>query len=373
MAVALNRSATLARLDRATQSYHADADAPWLALLAPNVHDRAYINQLAVTYGFEAPLESALAYTDGLADVIALRTRFRAGLIAQDLLSMGVAPAKLSCLPHASITPFTEIAEAFGWMYVVERATHLHDEVRRSVARRLPHAARATSFLCAAGSAATVRWQTFGSALDRVARTPVMTTRIVDAATEAFRYWVEWVEWTQHRFVAKNCDEHLAYAWHGELPLSGQASPTRYASIVTTPSLFAPDAELAGTRLLVVDDEPDVLELLQELLAMFGATVVVAASADDAFKRIEQNAPDVLISDVQMPGGSGLDLVRRLRALPPTQGGRIPAIALSGVSHAAETREAGFDLLVAKPVRVQVLVDTIRSFVLKADTTGLLR
>jgi CheY-like chemotaxis protein len=135
---------------------------------------------------------------------------------------------------------------------------------------------------------------------------------------------------------------------------------------VTAPStLFAPDAELAGTHLLVVDDERDVLELLQELLAMFGATVAVAGSADDAFSRIEQHVPDVLISDIQMPGGSGLELMRRVRELPPERGGCVPAIALSGASQSGQTRDAGFDVLVTKPVRVQVLVDTIRSFLHK--------
>ncbi|HEY3807043.1 MAG TPA: response regulator [Kofleriaceae bacterium] len=133
----------------------------------------------------------------------------------------------------------------------------------------------------------------------------------------------------------------------------------------TSSALFAPDAELAGTYLLVVDDEQDVLELLQELLAMFGATVVVAGSADAAFTRMQQHVPDVLISDIQMPGGSGLDLMRRIRELPPDRGGLVPAIALSGASQSGPTRDAGFDVLVTKPVRVQALVDTIRSFLHK--------
>ncbi|HEY1814483.1 MAG TPA: response regulator [Kofleriaceae bacterium] len=133
----------------------------------------------------------------------------------------------------------------------------------------------------------------------------------------------------------------------------------------TSSALFAPDAELAGTNLLVVDDEQDVLELLQELLAMFGATVVVAGSADAAFMRMQQHVPDVLISDIQMPGGSGLELMRRIRELPPERGGLVPAIALSGVSQSGPTRDAGFDVLVTKPVRVQALVDTIRSFLHK--------
>ena len=142
---------------------------------------------------------------------------------------------------------------------------------------------------------------------------------------------------------------------------------SRYALNVTTTSsaLFAPDAELAGTNLLVVDDEQDVLELLQELLAMFGATVVVAGSADAAFTRMQQHIPDVLISDIQMPGGSGLELMRRIRELPPERGGLVPAIALSGASQSGPTRDAGFDVLVTKPVRVQALVDTIRSFLHK--------
>ena len=126
-------------------------------------------------------------------------------------------------------------------------------------------------------------------------------------------------------------------------------------------ALFAPDTKLAGTQLLVVDDEEDVLELLRELLTMFGATVVVAASAEEAFARLEQHVPDALISDIQMPGGTGLDLMRRVRALPAESGGGVPAIALSGASSADQALAAGFHVLVTKPVRAQKLVDTIRA------------
>jgi heme oxygenase len=198
-------SATLDCIEQATRAYHAGADAPWLALMSSSLREQAYVRHLAITFGFEAPLEGAFAYTRGLDDVIPVRKRVRAGLIAQDLLALGVSPAELSHLPQCpAIAPFVEVSDALGWMYLIERATLLHDGVRRSVAQRLPRAAHATSYLCAAGSVAGVRWQSFGAALDAVTDEAPIADRIADAAKQAFRYWLEWVDWNDHGPLARN-------------------------------------------------------------------------------------------------------------------------------------------------------------------------
>ncbi len=191
----LSTSATLTRLNDETRSHHADADAPWLALMQADVGRQDYLRQLAVTYGFEAPLEGALAYTTGLSSVIGIRERVRAGLIAQDLLALGIVPSRLSELPQCcSITPFQDIADALGWMYVVERATLYHDPVRRNLVRRLPEARQASAYLCAAGSFAGTRWQSFGRALDTYVVDGEIARRVVSAADHAFRRWRDWLE-----------------------------------------------------------------------------------------------------------------------------------------------------------------------------------
>ncbi|HKP67399.1 MAG TPA: response regulator [Casimicrobiaceae bacterium] len=118
-------------------------------------------------------------------------------------------------------------------------------------------------------------------------------------------------------------------------------------------------------RLLVVDDDSNSRDLLSDALRIRGAKVVVAANACEATDAFRQWDPDVLISDIGMPGDDGYDLIRRLRELGAESGKRMPAIACS--SHAAtEDRaaalEAGFNAFVAKPIDLDLLVDTIAHF-----------
>src|SRR5262245_47729258 len=91
----------LNRLDMETSAYHAEVDAYWLDLLSADVTRDQYRRQLVRVYGFEAPLESSLAYTPHL--VIAdRRERQRSGLIAQDLLALGVTPSMITALAQCS-------------------------------------------------------------------------------------------------------------------------------------------------------------------------------------------------------------------------------------------------------------------------------
>jgi CheY-like chemotaxis protein len=81
--------------------------------------------------------------------------------------------------------------------------------------------------------------------------------------------------------------------------------------------------------------------------------VTTAASAREAFDLVLQLQPDILLSDIAMPGEDGLSLIRRVRLLPPGGGGLIPAAALSAYAGAADRRSAllaGFQHHVAKPV-----------------------
>ena len=89
----------------------------------------------------------------------------------------------------------------------------------------------------------------------------------------------------------------------------------------TLPSYECPD-RLDGLRVLVVDDEPDTRELLKVGLGQCGAEVVTAGSAGEALEAIERVVPDVLISDIGMPGEDGYELIRRVRELPAEGGGR---------------------------------------------------
>ena len=110
---------------------------------------------------------------------------------------------------------------------------------------------------------------------------------------------------------------------------------------------------LAGLRILLVDDDRDGLAALEIVLADRGAHVEIATDVDGALRRIADLAPDVLLSDVGMPGRDGYALMREIRRNEPA-GRRMPAIALTAFSRKQDIDQAlaaGFDAHCAKPLR----------------------
>ncbi|HVP68903.1 MAG TPA: ATP-binding protein [Anaeromyxobacteraceae bacterium] len=122
------------------------------------------------------------------------------------------------------------------------------------------------------------------------------------------------------------------------------------------PAAPAPAVSLSELRVLVVDDDPDTLEALRQLLEQAGAGVVAAASAGEAMAALQRAAPDVILSDIGMPGEDGISLIRRVRSLEA--GRSIPAAALTAYTQ-AEDRDralgAGYQVFLAKPVDPGVL------------------
>lgn len=117
-----------------------------------------------------------------------------------------------------------------------------------------------------------------------------------------------------------------------------------------------------GLTILLVDDEEDVREALRLILQQNGMIVTTAASAGEAFELVARLQPDVLLSDIAMPGEDGLSLIRRVRLLPPSGGGLIPATALSAYAGAADRRNAllaGYQHHLAKPVDPSQLLTVI--------------
>jgi CheY-like chemotaxis protein len=119
---------------------------------------------------------------------------------------------------------------------------------------------------------------------------------------------------------------------------------------------------------LIVDDEPDTRDVLVAILEQRGAEVIASATADDALMRLCEasngSIPDVLVSDIGLPGEDGLGLISRVRALRPEQGGRIPAVALTAYARAedrARVLAAGYQRHVTKPVEPSVLAIMVAS------------
>jgi PAS domain S-box-containing protein len=123
---------------------------------------------------------------------------------------------------------------------------------------------------------------------------------------------------------------------------------------------------LDDLEILVVDDEADTRELLRQGLEYCGATVSVAGSAAEAVEALMAQTPDILISDIGMPGVDGYDLIRQVRRLPPTNGGKVPAIALTAytrIEDRLQALRAGYDMHVPKPVELAELVAVAASVV----------
>jgi DNA-binding response OmpR family regulator len=121
----------------------------------------------------------------------------------------------------------------------------------------------------------------------------------------------------------------------------------------------------AKPRALVVDDHDDTAELFGILLARLGMDVVTARSVRDALDVAERGRVDLLVSDINLPDGSGRDLLAELRKTR-----RMPAIAISGDSggeEARRSREAGFDEHFVKPANVQRLIATVERLIRPND------
>ncbi len=113
-----------------------------------------------------------------------------------------------------------------------------------------------------------------------------------------------------------------------------------------------------------MDDDADIRALLIYTLEVCGAEVMAAASADEAISVLTASSTpmDILISDIGMPDEDGYALLRRVRALEPENGGRIPAIALTAYARTQDRRAAllaGFQSHVAKPVEPAELIAVI--------------
>ncbi|HEX5099583.1 MAG TPA: PAS domain S-box protein [Polyangiaceae bacterium] len=133
------------------------------------------------------------------------------------------------------------------------------------------------------------------------------------------------------------------------------------------PTMPEPQAAIAGMltglRILVVDDEEDARDLIGTVLREAGAVVETSHSAAEGLATFRRFRPDVLVSDIGMAGEDGFSLVRRVRALGASEGGNVPALALTAFARAeddAQALAAGFTKHVGKPVKPDLLVATLR-------------
>ncbi|HYQ84562.1 MAG TPA: response regulator, partial [Rubrobacter sp.] len=128
--------------------------------------------------------------------------------------------------------------------------------------------------------------------------------------------------------------------------------------------------DLHQVKVLAVDDDPDSLALLRRVLEERGSRVLTASSAAEALDLLEAERPDVLLSDIGMPGMDGYELIRRVRSLAPEAGGRVPAAALTAFARPEDRTRAmlaGYQMHATKPIRPAELITLVASL---AGLTG---
>jgi PAS domain S-box-containing protein len=132
------------------------------------------------------------------------------------------------------------------------------------------------------------------------------------------------------------------------------ATPTLHGTPPTGSALsLEPGVRLEGLRILVVDDESDARELATTILDGAGATVKSCRSAADALAVLQGWRPDVLVSDIDMPGEDGYSLIRKIRELDEARGGRTPAVAVTAYGRTEDrvrTLSSGYSMHIPKPV-----------------------
>ncbi len=120
-------------------------------------------------------------------------------------------------------------------------------------------------------------------------------------------------------------------------------------------------SELRGLRALVVEDDPDARDLIGHLLESEGMEARLASTAAEALAALETYTPDVILSDIGMPGEDGYALIRRIRTLPSAKSA-IPAIALTAFAREADRTRAlveGFNRHIAKPIELTELIRAV--------------
>lgn len=126
----------------------------------------------------------------------------------------------------------------------------------------------------------------------------------------------------------------------------------------------AEQPNLEGLNILIVDDEPDALDVITVELVQYGANVTGVSNAEDALKLLEKRRFDLLVSDIGLPKMDGYELIRRVRKQEEGREKRIPAVALTAYARVQDRMQAilaGFSTHVAKPIEANELVTVVAS------------
>lgn len=122
--------------------------------------------------------------------------------------------------------------------------------------------------------------------------------------------------------------------------------------------------------MLVVDDDPDARDVVKHILESCGARVFVAASSPEALQLFAMERPDIILSDIGIPGEDGYDFIRKVRALPRSAGGGTPAAALTAFArteHRICALQAGYQSHAAQPITPPELTAVVLGLAAQID------
>jgi len=136
---------------------------------------------------------------------------------------------------------------------------------------------------------------------------------------------------------------------------------TRGSHVIIEPSLMSPNC-LSNLTIVVVDDHKDLRRYLGAFLGHLGANVAVAENAIEALEAVRKYRPNLVLSDISMPGRDGFGLLSDIRALGLDAGGNVPVIAMTALgTHVDRARilNAGFKAFLSKPFSPETFVEAI--------------
>jgi CheY-like chemotaxis protein len=146
------------------------------------------------------------------------------------------------------------------------------------------------------------------------------------------------------------------------LPLMSLYSEHRWPQADSNATPVQAATQLSGIKVMIVDDEPDTCEVLKIMLEQYGGEVKTCASSAEALEMLKHWMPDVLVSDIEMPGEDGYHLIEKIRSLAPEQGGNVPALALTAYARFDDhmrALSAGYQMHLAKPAEPLELTTVI--------------
>jgi signal transduction histidine kinase len=168
------------------------------------------------------------------------------------------------------------------------------------------------------------------------------------------------------RVRAESAGEGKGATFTVDLPVAGPAqdrsadAPSARASPMPAPS------DVAGVRVLIVDNDADCRGLFTEILARGRADVTAVETVREALSVARSARPDVIVCDIAMPGDDGFALIREVRSWPLDRGGAVPALALTAYARPEDrdaTLAAGFQSYLSKPVEPQSLLEAVARLV----------